>query len=101
MPTYQHECQNKECNHEWEDFYSMSKDPPTTCPKCLQETAKRVLTPTGGGRVTLYGDELIASVKQGAEKMKKDIYGSEKNYSNVLGEDRYNKIQTSLDRNKK
>jgi len=101
MPTYQHECTDESCKHEWEDFYSMSQQPPKVCPQCHKETAKRVISATGGGRVLLTGDDLLSSLKQDVSKMKKDIYSSEKNYANVLGEDRYQTIQKQLDSNKK
>lgn len=101
MPTYEHKCQDDTCNHEWEDFYSITAEPPTTCPKCGKETAKRLLSLSASGRVTLYGDDLVAQVKADTQKLKKDIYSSEKLYSNVLGESKYQDLQTGIDKNKK
>ncbi len=102
MPTYQHLCMDNTCNHEFEDFYSITKDPPTTCPKCGQETVKRVIADNSSrGIVELSGEELKEKVKSDAQKLKKDIYSSEKTYSNFLGPDKYQKAQQQLDRNKK
>lgn len=51
MPTYEYECQNKECKHQFEVFYtsikSAEKEEPTeTCPKCDSVKKKR-LPPKG------------------------------------------------------
>lgn len=98
MPTYLHECQNKECNHEWEDFYSITATPPTTCPKCQQETARRVINSMTKGVVELSGNEIIEKHKTDVSQLKKELASSEKAYANVLGEDRYHKLQTQMDR---
>lgn len=102
MPTYDHECTNEECKHEFEDFYSITKEPPTTCPKCQQETVKRVLSQGGSrGVVELTGEELKAKLKDDVRQMKKDIYSSEKLYSNFLGESKMEQVQRRLDRQKR
>ncbi len=98
MPVYDHKCQNDKCQHEWEDEYSIKVDPPTTCPKCLQETAKRLISLGGKGKVELYGQDLIDKLKSDAKKEAKEIYNSDKKYANMIGEDHYHKIQTRLDR---
>ena len=102
MPTYDHECTNEECKHEFEDFYSITKEPPTTCPKCQQETVKRVLSQGGSrGVVELTGEELKAKLKDDVRQMKKDMHKSTNVYANLLGEERYHKIQTEIDRRKR
>lgn len=101
MPTYVHFCEDKNCSHEWEDYYSIKQDPPKVCPKCKQETARRGINNTNVGVVELTGKEYVAKVKADAQKFKKDIYNSEKLYSNVLGESKYQEVQTKLDAAKK
>ena len=53
MPTYQHICSAPECQHQWEDIYSIVQDPPTKCPKCGAETAVRQVS--GGVGFLLQG----------------------------------------------
>ena len=100
MPTYEHVCHNSECNHEWEDVYSITKDPPKICPKCNQETAERVISLGGKGVVELTGQDLVDKIKSDAQQLKKDASKSEKVYSNLLGEDRYQNLQNKMDRRK-
>ena len=101
MPNYDHVCVNSSCNFEWEDSYSIKADPPKLCPKCNQETAKRQISSTGKGIVELYGQDLVDKVKEDTVKMKKDIYSNEKAYANILGPDKYQQLQTKLDRQKR
>lgn len=102
MPTYLHECSNKECNNEWEDFYSIKKDPPKTCPKCNQETAQRVISGgSGRGIVELTGTDLTDKIKSDANQIKRDMNKSEKLYSNLLGEGKYQEMQQRIDKNKR
>lgn len=99
MPTYEHMCTNTECNHEWEDFYSMKVDPPKVCPKCNQETAKRLISGgSGKGTVEVYGHELKEKLMAEGAQLRKEVYASETKYANIIGEDRYNSIQTRMDR---
>ncbi len=102
MPTYDHECQNVECKHEWEDIYSIVKDPPKVCPKCNQETARRVISGNSSrGVVELTGQDLIDKTKQDITKLKSDMKKSDKVYANMLGEEKYHNLQTQMDRRKK
>ena len=101
MPTYLHICENLECNNEWEDFYSINKDPPKICPKCNQETAKRVICGNSKGVVELTGQDLIDKIKSDAKQIKRDAAKSERIYSNLLGETRYQQLQTQMDKNKR
>jgi putative FmdB family regulatory protein len=89
MPTYYHECQNEECNHAWEDQYSIKADPPKQCPKCLQETAKRMINCQGGKEVLLAGQDLVDKVKQDAVKLRHELSTNENAYANFIGEDKY------------
>jgi len=45
MPTYQYKC--KACNHEFEEFQSMSSDPLVKCPKCGKRKLVRVISGAG------------------------------------------------------
>ena len=97
MPTYEHQCTS--CNHEWEAEYSIKKDPPTTCPSCHQETAKRLISGgSGRGAVELYGQDLVDKCKADAQKIKQEAYKDANKYASLLGEDRYQQIQTQMDR---
>ena len=104
MPTYEHLCLNKSCNYEWEDIYSIKDTPPTTCPECHQETAKRLISGgSGKGVVELYGQDLVDKVKADTKQLKKDMHNDPKVYDNLLGVDkagnsRYNDMQTKMDR---
>lgn len=102
MPTYEHVCVNEKCQHQWEDEYSIKKDPPTTCPKCQLETAKRLVSGgSGRGSVELYGQELIEKCKSDAQKIKAEASRDSNKYANLLGEARYHDLQTRMDRQKK
>jgi putative FmdB family regulatory protein len=43
MPVYTYHCDN--CDNEFEKYQSFSEDSLTTCPKCNQETLRKVYTP--------------------------------------------------------
>lgn len=101
MPTYEHMCQNTDCNHEWEDNYSIKQDPPKLCPKCGLETAKRVISLGGKGVVELYGHDLVDKLKSDAKQLKKDASRNENIYANLLGPDKYHSLQTKMDRRKR
>jgi putative FmdB family regulatory protein len=101
MAIYEHQCQNPECGYEWEDEYSIKQDPPTQCPKCLQETAKRMISLGGKGVVELTGQDLVDKCKADAKQMKKDIAKDANKYANFLGEAKYHELQTKMDRRKR
>jgi putative FmdB family regulatory protein len=92
MPTYIHKCTDEECNHEWDDFYSITEDPPKTCPKCGKETAKRLIYGgSGKGVVVLTGRELTNKIKQDARNMLKQSQKDENIIANIVGEEKYHK----------
>jgi putative FmdB family regulatory protein len=101
MPEYEHICTNKECNNEWEDTYSIKVDPPKVCPKCQKETAKRVISLGGKGVVELSGNELVSKLKEDARAIKGKAHRDEKVYANLLGESKYQELQTRMDRQKR
>lgn len=101
MPYYEHQCQDPDCGHEWEDEYSIHDDPPKICPKCGKETAKRMISLGGKGIVELTGQELVSKLKDDAKKIAKEAKKDEKLYANLLGEGRYHNLQTQMDRRKR
>lgn len=99
MPTYEHKCINEDCQHKWEDEYSIKQDPPKVCPKCLQETAKRLVSGgSGRGSVELVGQELVDKLKLDSKILQRDAAKSDKVYANLLGEDKYQSMQSRMDR---
>ncbi|MFN4227685.1 MAG: FmdB family zinc ribbon protein [Candidatus Ratteibacteria bacterium] len=46
MPTYEYECKN--CGYKFDKFQKMSEDPLKVCPKCNNESLRR-LVGVGGG----------------------------------------------------
>jgi putative FmdB family regulatory protein len=99
MPIYEHMCET--CKHEWEDEYSIKADPPDTCPACGAKTVKRLISLGGKGVVELTGQDLINKCKEDAKQIKKEMHQNANVYANMLGEDRYNDLQTKMDRRKR
>jgi putative FmdB family regulatory protein len=101
MALYEHVCIDPTCKHEWEDEYSIKDDPPELCPKCGQKTAKRLISLGGKGVVELTGQDYVDKIKSDTKQLKKDMHKSEKVYASMLGEDKYQKLQTQMDRRPK
>ncbi len=101
MPTYLYKCP---IHNEFEEFHSMSikleKCP--TCEKEGVETKVERLIPGGGARgiVELYGNDLVEKIKSDTVQLKKDMAKDEKVYANMLGEAKYQALQTKLDQQK-
>lgn len=51
--TYEYACENESCHHIWEAEQKISEPPLEECPKCHQQTAKRLVS--GGTGFTLVG----------------------------------------------
>ncbi len=51
MPTYEYACES--CGNQWEARQRISESPLTTCPKCEQPQARRLIS---GGSFVLKGD---------------------------------------------
>lgn len=49
--TYEYLCKDENCKHKWEAQQKISEEPLTTCPKCAQETAQRLIS---GGTGTIF-----------------------------------------------
>jgi len=99
MPTYEFKCQDDSCLHEWEDFLSIKAPDPEACPKCHAQKVLRLISGgSGKGVVELYGQDLLDKCKSDAQKIKKEAAQDANKYANLLGENKYNDIQTRLDR---
>jgi hypothetical protein len=100
MATYDHLCEN--CNQEFELEYSVKVDPPTLCPLCnFDGKVKRLISFATPGKVELQGQDLVDHIKSDAKKIQREAVLSEKKYSNLIGEARYQQIQTQMDRKRR
>ena len=95
MPTYEHKCEA--CQHEWEEFYKITEDPPTVCPSCGEEGQVQRLISGGSGRgiVVLTGHERAAHLKSEGQKMFKEMQKNENLRANFVGEETYHQNQLS------
>jgi putative FmdB family regulatory protein len=83
MPTYEHLCQ--ECNHEWEDIYSIRDAVPEECPKCSckGKVIRLISRPTV--RVELTGRELVQKLKAEGKALAKEAQKNETLAANLYG----------------
>lgn len=99
MPTYLYYCE--ECKKEFEEVHSMSIKL-EFCPTCKlngkETSVKRLIGSATQGTVTLTGQDLVDKVKSDAKQLQKDAAKNEKIYSNLLGENKYDSLQTQFDR---
>jgi putative FmdB family regulatory protein len=98
MPTYPHIC--NECNHEWEEFYSITQDSPDTCPKCGTKGKVERLIAGGSGRgiVEVTGHELKEKLDKQSGDILKESSKNEKFLANIVGEERYHQNELFRDR---
>jgi putative FmdB family regulatory protein len=99
MAFYDHICNS--CFYEWEQEYSIKIDPPKQCPNCQKETVQRLISMTGKGVVELTGNDLVDKCKADAKQLQRDASKSEKIFSNLLGESKYQALQQKMDKNKR
>ncbi len=97
MPTYEHLCEA--CNEEFEDDYSIVKDPPTTCPLCKVEGKVKRLISGGSGRgiVTLGHQEFKEKAVTDANNLRREIRSNENIRANIIGEDTYHQSELNKD----
>jgi putative FmdB family regulatory protein len=73
MPTYEYKC--KACEHEWDEFQSISAKPTRKCPECGKLKAERLISAGGGlifrGSGFYLTDYRSDSYKKGADAAKK------------------------------
>ncbi|SRR5258708_40271197 len=104
MPTYLYLCEK--VHGEFEEEHSI-KVTLEHCPKCqaegLESQKLKPLISGGSGRgiVELTGQDLIDKCRSDAQQIKKDASQKEKVYANLLGEDKYQALQTRMDRQRR
>jgi len=101
MPTYLYAC----CEHgEFEEMHSITIVL-EHCPKCKEEgketPVKRLIASATPGTMELTGQELSDKVKSDIKQLKKDMHKSEALYANMLGNDKYEKMQQKIDYRKR
>lgn len=98
MPTYEFMCE--QCDHEWEEFLSITAPNPESCPNCNKNGNIKKLISGGSGKgiVELTGHDLKDHLKSEAKKIKAEAHSNPTKYANLLGEERYHNLQTKLDR---
>lgn len=100
MPTYNHLC--KSCNQEFELQYSIKENPPNTCPLCNNEGhIMRLISGATPGKVELQGNDLVQHIKTDAKRIEREASTSEKKYANLIGEARYQSLQSQMDKRKR
>lgn len=50
--TYEYECTNPKCDHEWEQEQKISAPATTECPACHEQTARRLVSGGTGFQLT-------------------------------------------------
>ena len=105
MPTYEYAHKTSTCQHEWEETRSIVRCFPTeedTCPSCGAKGNITLLVSGGSGRhkVELGRRELIEKTNADAQALRREVYSNENTYANLLGEQRYNELQSRYDRQK-
>jgi putative FmdB family regulatory protein len=102
MLTYEYCCTNKDCENEWEYEAEINDPVLTICPKCNQETAKRLISGgSGRGIVEYTGQELLQKNKEGLDKLRKKVYTDENTYANMVGEGKYQSTVKEYDSQRK
>jgi hypothetical protein len=100
MPQYTYICEIN--NEEFETEHSI-KIVLEECPICKEKgleahAPKRLISCITKGVVQYTGHEFDQKHKEDLNKMRKEIYGNEKLYANVIGENNYNNTQSQIDR---
>ena len=101
MPLYEYECP---VHGVFEEEHSI-KIKLEHCPKCKEEgkeqEIKRLISLNGKGVVELSGQDLVNKCKEDAKKISKEASQNEYKYASLLGEARYQDMQSSIDRKKR
>ena|SRR5260221_325696 len=103
MPTYIYKCAINDV--EFEEFHSIMTKL-EECPICkdkqLPSHAPTRLIAGGSGRGIMGdGDDYVNKVKTDTQRLNKEVYSNSNTYANILGENRYNDLQTKLDRKRR
>ncbi|MDA0808179.1 MAG: zinc ribbon domain-containing protein [Planctomycetota bacterium] len=90
MPTYDYKCAN--CEHQWEEFQSITAKPLRKCPECGKLKAKRMIGPGAGiifkGSGFYETDYRSSSYNKGAAADKKASESSSKSDSGSKSSDK-------------
>lgn len=101
MPSYDYECP---AHGIFEEFHSASIKL-EHCPQCKElgkdQEIKRLISLGSKGVVEKYGQELVDKIKSDTVQLKKDMHKNEYLYANMLGNDKYEAMQTKLDDQKR
>lgn len=102
MPTYEYECPEHGI---FEEYHSI-KIKLEFCSRCKengknQEVKRLISGGSGRGMVELTGHDLVAKTKEDIVKLKSDMSKSDKVYANMLGDDKYQALQTKMDQRKR
>ena len=102
MPEYLYLCETN--NKEFDAEHSI-KTELEECMICAElgmpnHKPKRLIAGRTSARVELGEQEYRAKIKQDAKDYKREVYQSEEKYANIIGPEKYNHIQTQMDRNK-
>lgn len=93
MPTYDYQCGN--CEHQWEEFQSITAKPKRKCPECGKLKAKRMIGPGAGiifkGSGFYETDYRSSSYNKGAAADKKASESSSKSDSSSKSSDKSSK----------
>lgn len=105
MATYLYECLGEGKHGEFETEHSI-KIKLEECPRCQEaglgsQPVRRLIAAATPGKVELVGQDLVDSIKRGAKDLEKSASKNENLYSNLIGEGKYNQIQTQLDRRRR
>lgn len=86
---YEHKCYD--CQYEWEEYYSIHADPPTTCPSCKKEGhVKRLISGAPAVRVRLGRMEKKEQIARESKDIERRFQTDEKFRANMVGEEKYN-----------
>lgn len=100
MPIYEYECLKHGI---FEEIHGIDEKL-ELCPMCLEEGVEqkieKIISLCGKGVVELYGQELVNKLKSDAKQIQKDAAKDEKKYASLLGENKYQKLQTKMDKRK-
>jgi len=101
MPTYEYECPEHGI---FEEFHSIMTKL-DLCPQCKNDgkdqPITRLISLGGKGVVELTGQDLVDKLKGDVRQLKQDAAKDEKVYANLLGESKYETLQTKMDQQKR
>jgi len=100
MPIYEYECL---IHGIFEEIHGIDEKL-ELCPMCLEEgkeqEVEKIISLCGKGIVELYGQELVSKLKSDAKQIQREATKNENKYASLLGENKYQELQTKIDKNK-